>query len=211
MKRKIAFTSWQVLLLFVLGVPAELAAASNTGPHSAVAVPPDRFVIREVGPIGNIVRQNAERDPADYKGFLNLPAAERERIIAELNAWSLRVVDVVEPKSTTADGSIKAWRFTSKRDPTVEVVPSRAGTEIGQIRVRSTISVIRHRSAESSDAKQFILDIEWIPAKGHEVKIRSWLKGTAFNINSNDVLSADPIQPQPAPATQPTGAQDRKH
>ncbi|HEY2587533.1 MAG TPA: hypothetical protein VGI81_17435 [Tepidisphaeraceae bacterium] len=159
----------------------------------------------DLGPVGNIFLADMRRDPHPPPWFTMIPAAELERIIAEMNAWSLHVVDVVEPKSIAPDGSVAAWRFAKKDNPVSDVVSSRPTSEVGEMTVKTVISLVHERPAGASDEKEFILNAFWTPANGHEAKIRPWFMGTKFSINVRGMLSADPALAQTAPTTRPAG------
>jgi hypothetical protein len=184
-----------------VAAPAEHASGVKDGPVSTAPVSADGFVVLELGRVGDIFRAGSGDDPRPPQWFIALPTAEQQRIVGDLNAWSVRVTDVVKPKSISAKDPVTAWRFASKADPVSEIVADPASADVGQMTVRTVISLVHVRPAGVSDEKEFFLEILWTPAKGHEVRIRPWLKFTKFALTFHGVLPAALKPPQTAPTT----------
>src|SRR4051794_30095192 len=87
------------VVLAVLTAAHRLSAdeAAKAGPATSPAAT-EGIASKDLGRLGDLIRDAAKEEPAGLGWFTNLSEAEQKQAIADLNTWSIRVSDVVEPK-----------------------------------------------------------------------------------------------------------------
>jgi hypothetical protein len=183
------------------GREAAAATRPSTGPAGR-----GQTLVSDFGAVGDAIRRSA-KEKGSYPDWLaRLSADERERVLADLNTWTLRIEDRVEAKSVAPDGTTTAWRFISEDNPKIIVAASGKPATVGRLVGKVAASELKLTPPDQDDVKTSYWNLSWEPPKGHDVSVGPLVEGFAFWTRGVSEVSARPgvgRRPTTIPATQP--------
>jgi hypothetical protein len=141
-----------------------VAAASLAVLPSSFAAPSTRPVLgttlmaRNLGPLGQLVEADAKAKPDRYYWLSNRPA-ERARIIKDFDAWSVVVIEVVDPESKSF--------FRDDCDPWVVLRRTGSAAAAGTMEINYNLARSVRAGADPSD--HLAITYSWQGTEGHKV------------------------------------------